>query len=94
MVFNWDNEKNQWLKKERNISFEQVLIAIESGDIVDILEHPNKKRFTNQILILVAINDYVYAVPAVENNNDEEYFLKTIYPSRKYTERYLQGKRR
>lgn len=94
MVFNWDNEKNQWLKKERNISFEQVLIAIESGDIVDILEHPNKKRFTNQILILVAINDYVYAVPAVENDNDEEYFLKTIYPSRKYTERYLQGKRR
>lgn len=94
MVFNWDNEKNQWLKKDRNISFEQVLIAIESGDIVDILEHPNKKRFTNQILILVAINDYVYAVPAVENDNDEEYFLKTIYPSRKYTERYLQGKRR
>lgn len=94
MVFNWDNEKNQWLKKERNISFEQVLIAIESGDIVDILEHPNKKRFTNQILILVAINDYVYAVPAVKNDNDEEYFLKTIYPSRKYTERYLQGKRR
>ncbi len=89
-VFNWDNKKNQWLKKQRNISYEQIIVAIESNAIVDILEHP-KERYPNQILILVNINGYIYAVPT--NIEKNEYFFKTIFPSRKYTEIYLDSKR-
>ncbi len=88
MQFNWNDEKNQWLKKERNISFEQVVIAIESNDIVDILENPNKLKYKNQIMILVNIDDYVYAIPAIMGN--DVIFLKTIFPSRKYTDHYLK----
>lgn len=92
MVFSWDNKKNEQLRKDRNISFEQVVIAIDSDNLVDILDHPNKEKYPNQVLILVSINDYVYAVPTVIK--EDEFFLKTIYPSRKYTERYLGDKRR
>ena len=91
VVFNWDNKKNRWLKKQRNITYEQIIVAIESNAIVDILEHPNKDRYPDQLLILVNINDYIYAVPTTVEKN--EFFLKTIYPSRKYTELYLNSKR-
>lgn len=92
MVINWDNDKNRQLKKERSITFEQILVAIESGGMVDVLEHPNKEKYPDQVVILVRINDYVYAVPTVIKKG--EFFLKTIYPSRKYTELYPAGKRR
>ena len=86
----WDNLKNNWLKEHRKISFEAITIAIESGKITDILDHPNHKKYPNQFLILVNIDDYIYVVPAIIQN--EGYFLKTIFPSRKYTEMYLSNK--
>jgi uncharacterized DUF497 family protein len=92
MVFNWDNEKNERLKKARGVSFEQIVVAVEADDMIDILEHPNPDRYPDQIVILVRINDYIYAVPAVVKK--DEFFLKTIYPSRKYTDVYLPGKRK
>ncbi len=92
MLFRWDNDKNVQLKKKRNVSFEQVLVAIEADNLVDILDHPDKEKHPNQVLMLVSINDYVYAVPTVIEK--DEFFMKTIYPSRKYTERYLGGKGR
>ena len=92
MLFRWDDEKNAQLKKERNVSFEQVLVAVESDNLIDILDHPDKEKHPNQVLLLVSINDYVYAVPTVIGEDD--FFLKTMYPSRKYTERYLKDKRR
>ena len=92
MVFAWIEEKNDQIKKERKIGFERVVIAIEAGDILDILDHPNKKRYEKQILIIVNIDGYAYVVPTLCNK--EEYFLKTIFPSRKYTDTYLPEKRR
>jgi hypothetical protein len=92
MVFDWNEKKNDQLKKERKIGFERVVIAIEAGDILDIFDHPNKERYGKQILIIVNIDGYAYVVPTLCNN--EEYFLKTIFPSRKYTDIYLPEKRR
>jgi len=92
MVFDWNEEKNNQLKKERNISFERIVLGIEEGCILDILEHPNKERYKNQILIIVNIDEYVYVVPAVKEK--EYWFLKTIFPSRKYTDQYLLKVRR
>lgn len=87
MIFNWNDEKNEHLKKTRNISFEEVVIAIENDDILDILENP-AKQYKNQIIIIVNHENYAYAVPAVISG--DEYFLKTIFPSRKFTNKYLK----
>ena len=59
---------------------------MHAGDIPDTVDHPNQKRYPNQQIYIVTIEDYVYLVPFVET--DEEVFLKTIIPSRKATKRY------
>ncbi len=87
MIFDWNSEKNKLLQRERNVCFEEVVIAISEGDILDVLEHPNKEKYNNQYLIIVELNDYAYVVPAIIQ--DDVWFLKTIFPSRKYTKRYL-----
>ena len=92
MVFDWNNDKNQLLKEERDISFERIVVAIKNDHLLDILEHPNVEKYSNQLLLLVEIDDYVYVVPCVIEN--DVCFLKTIFPSRKYTDEYLPGKRR
>ena len=86
--FDWDLEKNEELKRERDVSFEEVLIAIEEGFILDIVEHPKKSRYPNQRIFIIHVTDYVYLVPFVEDN--EKIFLKTIVPSRKATKKYLK----
>jgi uncharacterized DUF497 family protein len=92
MVFDWNESKNQQLKKDRGISFEKIVLAIEDDHVLDIVEHPNKERYKNQYLIIVEIDDYAYVVPSICNK--DTWFLKTIYPNRKYTDKYLPGKRR
>jgi hypothetical protein len=85
--YDWNDEKNEWLKKERGISFEMVLLAIDSGDLLDRVKNPNSKKYPDQMLLFVKIESYVYAVPYIED--DEKIFLKTIIPSRKATKKYL-----
>ncbi|MDA8411249.1 MAG: toxin [Treponema sp.] len=92
MVFDWNEEKNSILKDSRGISFERIIIAIESGDILAVFDHPNKDKYRNQIMIIVRVDNYAYSVPAVRDG--EYWFLKTIIPSRKYTDQYLPDKRR
>ncbi|MDP3989039.1 MAG: toxin [bacterium] len=74
---------NELLKKERCISFEEVLIAIVGGNLLDSIDHPNSKKYPNQSVLIIQILNYVYIVPCVEDN--EKIFLKTIIPSRKAT---------
>ena len=83
-------KKNMMLKRDRNISFERIIVAIEQDNLLDILEHPNKEKYPNQLLLLVEIDKYVYVVPCVFEN--DVCFLKTIFPSRKYTSKYLDWK--
>ncbi len=86
-IINWNIEKNQILIKERNISFEDVLFAIQHFDLLDDIKHPNGQKYPNQRIFIVNINGYAYMVPYVETA--DEIFLKTIIPSRKATGRYL-----
>ena len=88
----WDEEKNSKLKEERNISFEEVLIAIEDNQILDIVEHTNKDKYPNQKIVIVNINEYAYLVPFIED--EEKIFLKTIIPSHKATKIYLIERRK
>lgn len=85
--FDWNEDKNELLKLERNISFEQVVIAIISGGLLKTLRHPNKRRYPNQKMYVVEIDKYAYLVPFVEDTKKK--FLKTIIPSRKMTKKYL-----
>jgi len=83
----WDRRKNALLKRQRGVSFEEVELAIERGNLLDVLEHPKKNRYPNQRIFVVRIMDYAYLVPFVES--EEEIFLKTIIPNREATNRYL-----
>ena len=85
--FDWDDEKNEQLKQERDVSFEDVLLAIENNLILDIVEHTNKKHYSNQKIFIVNVNMYAYLAPFVED--EVKIFLKTIIPSRKATKKYL-----
>ncbi|WP_421716251.1 toxin [Arcobacter arenosus] len=84
-------EKNEILKKDRDISFEDVILSIENGNLLDDIEHPNKEKYPNQniFIILVKIKDYVYLVPYVED--EDSIFLKTIIPSRQMNKKYNRG---
>ncbi len=79
------------MKEERNISFEEVVLNIEIGNLLDILEHQNKNRYPNQKIFVIFIRNYTYCVPFVEEG--EKVFLKTIFPSRKFHKIYSKEKK-
>ena len=85
--FRWNHEKNEQLKAERDISFEEVVLVIETDGLLDLLQHPNPDKYPNQLVFVIALNGYAYLVPFVEEEN--YFFLKTIIPSRKATRDYL-----
>jgi hypothetical protein len=89
--YDWNDQKNELLKKSRGVSFEQVVLAIVSGDLIDRIRHPNPEKYPGQRVFLVKIENYVYSVPHVEE--DEKIYLKTIIPNSKATKRYLGGKK-
>ncbi|MCP4593440.1 MAG: BrnT family toxin [bacterium] len=88
--FTWSLEKNAQIKRERGISFEEIVFHIERGDVLDLLDHPNQARYPAQRIWVVEVDEYAYLVPFVES--EHEVFLKTLIPSRKATRRYLGGK--
>lgn len=85
--FRWPADKNERLKAGRGLTFEQLVVAIEAGGLLDIVIHPNLKKYPRQQVFVVACQGYVYLLPFVEE--DDHYFLKTIIPSRKATREYL-----
>jgi uncharacterized DUF497 family protein len=85
--FRWNAQKNSSLRADRGVSFETVVVAIESGGLLDVLSHPNPAKYPRQKVLVVAADDYAYLVPFVEE--DEYFFLKTVIPSRKATRDYL-----
>jgi uncharacterized DUF497 family protein len=93
MRFLWKEDKNTLLKQHRNISFEQIVLSIENKQILDVMEHPNQEKYKGQIYILVESNNYVYIVPAFISESGIECHLKTIFPSRKYTDKFLRSKK-
>lgn len=86
-VYTWNSEKNELLKADRGVSFEEIVLNIQLGNEVDVFDHPNQESYPGQQISVVVIEDYAYLVPFVENEN--ELFLKTIIPSRKATKKYV-----
>jgi uncharacterized DUF497 family protein len=85
--FTWDEAKNDKLKAERGVGFEEIVFHIERGDLLDTVEHSNQERYEGQRIFVVRRHDYVYLVPFVED--ESSVFLKTIIPSRRATKQYL-----
>lgn len=90
--FVWDPAKNEWLKRERGVSFENVIVAITVGDLLDTIRHPNAVKYPRQRMFVVHIHRYAYLVPFIET--DHEIVLKTVIPSRRATAHYLKGEKR
>ena len=86
--YRWSPEKNAELLAERGVTFEQVVVAVEAGGLLDVLSHPNPKKYPNQRILVVTWDDYAYLVPFVEEA--EHFFLKTVIPSRKATRDFLK----
>ena len=85
--FDWNDEKNEFLKNTRGVSFEDVVFHIQNGDVLDVIKHPHEARYPEQKIIVINIEGYVYLVPYVKERGTR--FLKTIIPSRKATKEYL-----
>jgi len=89
-LFNWNREKNEWLRENRDICFEDILFYIDNDFLIDDIKHPNQEKYSGQRMMVLNIDDYIYLVPYVED--EDEIFLKTIIPSRKATKDYLERK--
>ena len=85
-LIEWDDEKNEWLKNERGVSFEEAVFCIAQDFILDIIPHPNQTQYIGQKMFIINIDNYAYLVPFIET--EETIFLKTIIPSRKYLKKY------
>jgi uncharacterized DUF497 family protein len=90
--FDWNEEKNRWLKRERGVSFEQVVFNIENGNLLNVIKHPNQAKYKGQRVYVVEIDNYIYMIPYVEEQ--DVIFLKTVFPSRKYTKIYLRKEKK
>jgi len=87
MKYDWNPDKNDWLKKNRHISFEQIIFHLGQGDIWRTADHPNQEKYPNQRIYFVVVENYVYLVPHIIKK--DYIFLKTIIPSRKATKAFL-----
>jgi len=82
--------KNLLLKETRGVGFKDVIVAIEKKEIFGDMKHRNK-RYLHQRILAVKIKEYLYAVPYVIDMKRKIIFLKTVYPSRILTDRYMEG---
>ncbi|MDD2236240.1 MAG: toxin [Kiritimatiellae bacterium] len=87
--YDWNDEKNERLRQERGIMFEDIVFHLSHGGLLDTIEHPNQRQYPGQRIFIVNVEGYACLVPFVEG--DEDIFLKTIIPSRKMTKLYLGG---
>lgn len=85
--FRWSPEKNELLKHERGISFEEITVAVEAGKLLEVVPHPNAAKYPRQKVMVVGVAGYAYLVPYVEE--EDHFFLKTIIPSRKATRDFI-----
>lgn len=91
MEIGWSPEKNAELQMRHGFGFERVLVALAEGALLDNRTHPNEDRYGHQRQLIVQIDFYAWIVPFVQV--DEIIFLKTMFPSRKATKRYLERSR-
>ncbi len=91
MLAHWNDEKNAALHERYGFGFERVLVALTEGDLLEDRTHANADRYGHQQQFIVRIDSYAWIVPFVQS--EDGIFLKTMFPSRKATRRYLENKK-
>ena len=87
--YDWDDFKNERMVRRRKVSFKEAVAAIETGQLLDIIDHPNPGKYPGQKIYILVLKNYVHIVPFTEE--EDRIVLETIIPSRKFTKRYLSG---
>jgi len=87
LVIEWNQEKNEELKADRDLCFEDAEVLILAEDILADLPHPNQDKYPGQRMLYLLIDNYVCVVPYVQEDNT--LFLKTMFRSRKATKYFL-----
>jgi len=85
--FDWNDEKNEFLESTRGICFEDVIIHVQNGCVIEVIRHPNRQRYPKQNIMVLDVEGYIYLVPYIKSRGTR--FLKTIIPSRKAAPEYL-----
>jgi uncharacterized DUF497 family protein len=88
MEYEWSEEKDALLREKHGIGFADCVSAVEAGNVLADLEHPNRERYPRQRIMILMIDEYAWDVPYVRDG--ETIFLKTLFPNRKHTARYLR----
>ncbi len=83
MEISWDEAKNQKIKTDRGLSFEEIVQELVAGRVLDITDHPSRP---NQKIFVVKLHDHFVMVPFVIDGDGV--FLKTAYVSRKAKKKY------
>ncbi len=89
MIYSWDETKKRYLSINRNTSFERILVALEEGDILQVLQNPNQNRYQDQKIYILNIDNYAWVVPF--RDEADKRILITAYPGRKFTAKHLGG---
>lgn len=89
MEFRWSAGKDAKLRAEREISFDEIVIALQAGQLLATRKHHNADRFAHQEIYFVEVRGYVYMVPFIRDK--EWVFLKTVIPTRKGVREFLSG---
>ncbi len=87
--YEYSLEKDELLIRTRHIGFDDVIRAVENGQLLEMVDHHNQKKYPRQQFLIVSINNYVYTVPFV-TKDVATLFLKTIFRNRKLTRKYLR----
>ena len=69
------------------MSFEDITVAVEAGNLLEIVPHPNPAKYPRQQIMVVEVAGYALLVPFIEEADC--FFLKTIIPSRKATRDFI-----
>jgi uncharacterized DUF497 family protein len=91
MMFRYNQAKNAKLIAERGIGFDEIIEEIANGNLLHITKHHKQEQYPNQKIMHVRCLDKVYLVPYIMEQGNV-IFLKTLYPSRKATKKYMKGK--
>lgn len=86
--FRFNEEKDKLLIIKRGFGFKDIINEIEKDNVIEVIKNPNKKRYPNQKMYLIKMRRHIVVVPYIEEVN--YIFLKTFFPSQKYTKKYLK----
>ena len=82
--FTWNPQKNEWLKNNRGISFEQIVSTLAT-DLLSVRQNTSK-RHPAQLVFIIKIKEYAWVVPFKESETEIQ--LKTAFPDRRLAKEF------